>query len=722
MKALLLTTGAGPVEGRLLSNAAAAGHTVDVLDVSGPSWLSYTAPGKRPALYRWMAQGPWRDSSNQVARVMRRMTGAGRYDLVLASGLGACAFASRFVEEDFAPLLWRGDLDFSAAREHATADVHRLAAAVDRLLLDDEWEFDKALSKGSRAAHLLHPRPAPVAHAGADADAPTLLDTSAQTPRVLLLHPERFDADRVASQERALRTALADMPGAELAVASASSLLRARDLLAGRDLRSLARTRLRGATHVVLVGSSRDHAAVADLLVAEGHADRLVLEDALGMHAWLRLHPQVRSGRGLRLVAELRASLAGEPVSGSAPHPAWVREPVPDLLRAYGAAMDRRVDPLHEDLAALRHEDSLEVFFATTPLEDRTDGARPLRVRAMAEAMDATAPAVRISSVPAVFARRAALVRRALDAGRPAGLMYGENSTSPISDPMVAEGLAELMGRVRAASGRAVWFVRDLHWLDDLEGYLVDDGHRSQVRTAGLRELELMAGAADALAAPSVESGVLFDDLLRRHGRSGHDWIPVPPGVEPSAVVDETAARPAEEDGVTLLYAGGVGSVYGLDLYLEAAAGLNADVRLDFVVRVGERAHLEELLERHGLDDRPGVRITTVPLEWHVPLTRSVVGSVLLGSGYAALAFPFKTMSLVERSHPILCFSDMAIADLVRGEGLGTAVERDVASVRAGLQRLVTEGAPGMAAAQHAHSWAVRMAAVRAAVGLEPVL
>lgn len=721
MRALLLTTGAGPVEGRLLRDAERNGHDVDVLDVGGLRWLRRAAGLPSARLYDWAGAPALQEAGNQIARSMRRVTQAGRYGLVLVSGLGACGFASRFVEEEFVPLLWRGDLDFSGARVQATADAHRLAMSVDRLFLDDEWEFDKALSKGSRAAHLLHPTPAPLVPAAEDAQSFPLLATPDPAPRVLVLHPERHDADRVAAQVGALRAALADVPGAELEVASASSLVRARDLLAGRDLRLLARTRLRGATHVVLLGSSRDHTAVADLLVAEGHGDRLVVEDCLGMHAWLLLHPQVHSGRGLRLAAELRACVAGEPASAPAPHPALVREPAPDLLQAYAAAMDRPVDPLHEDLAALRHDGPLEVFFATTPLEDRTDGARPLRVRAMAEAMDTQAPALRISSVPAVFERRAALVRRALSAGRTAGLMYGENSTSPIADPTVARGVAELMGRVRACGGRAVWFVRDLHWLEDLEGYLEDDEHREQVRAAGLGELELMAEAADALAAPSAESGVLFDDLLRRHGRQGHDWIPVPPGVEARAAVDGSAWGPAEE-GVTLLYAGGVSSIYGLDLYLEAAAGLEQTVRLDFVVRAGERSCLEELIERHGLGGRPGVRVTTVPLEWHVPATRTVVGSVLLGSGYAAMAFPFKTMSLVERNHPILCFADMAIAPLVRGERLGVAVERDVASIRAGLRRLVAEGAPGLSAARRAHGWAARMAAVREAVGLEPVL
>ena len=85
-----------------------------------------------------------------------------------------------------------------------------------------------------------------------------------ETPSVVVLHPEHVDADRLAAQMEALQTAVDTVPGASLRSLSASALYRTRDLVAGRAFDAVAATRLGGATHVVLVGSSRDHAAVGE--------------------------------------------------------------------------------------------------------------------------------------------------------------------------------------------------------------------------------------------------------------------------------------------------------------------------------------------------------------------------------------------------------------------------------------------------------------------------
>ncbi|TFI19613.1 hypothetical protein E4A41_14470, partial [Micrococcus endophyticus] len=93
--------------------------------------------------------------------------------------------------------------------------------------------------------------------------------------------------------------------------------------------------------------------------------------------------------------------------------------------------------------------------------------------------------------------RRARVVAEAVEAGRPLGLFYGENSTSPIPDPRVTAELADLMRRFSAAGGRSVWFVRDLHWLDEIEGYLEDADARRDVQERGLAELDALQAAAD---------------------------------------------------------------------------------------------------------------------------------------------------------------------------------------------------------------------------------
>ncbi|MGW8491891.1 hypothetical protein ACWGKE_01235 [Micrococcus luteus] len=678
---------------------------MDVIDVQGPSWLRFTGSGRPVPLFRWIAQWPLRDSSNQVARVMRQVLERGAHDLILASGLRACGFAGRYLEAEFVPLLWRGDLDFSAVRRHSEEDFAAVTRAVDRLFLEDEWEFDKALSKGSWSAHLRHPR---------RALPPELLPPLAEefeTPSVVVLHPEHVDADRLAAQMEALQTAVDTVPGASLRSLSASALYRTRDLVAGRAFDAVAATRLGGATHVVLVGSSRDHTAVGELLVGTGFAERLVVEDTIGSGAWAAGHPGVRTGRGLRLVTELAAALRG----GPEPHSAvdTVDAGTTDLLAAYRAAMTGRVDRTFEDLAVLRHDGPLDVFFSTSPLEDRTDGARPQRVRNMNDALSEPAAALRLSSVPGVFDRRLRVLDEALAAGRPLGLLYGENSTSPIPVVRVTAALADVMARFSAGGGTSVWFVRDLHWLDEIDGYLEDADARRDVQERGLAEFDAMAAAADRLAAPSAESGAGFDALLARHGRGPVDWLPLPPAVSPANTVPADAPAIGEED-VTLLYAGGVGGIYGLGQYLTAVGTLDPQVRLDFVVRTGERSVLEDMLAEHGLADRPGLRITTVPLEWYVPATRTVVGVVLLGGEYARFSFPYKTMSLIERGYPVLCFADMGIADFLERNRVGLGVARSSEAIRAGIVALVRDGAPGMAEAQRSQSWAVRVATARA--------
>lgn len=705
MRYLMITAGFGVAEARLVDDARRNGSTMDVIDVQGPSWLRFTGSGRPVPLFRWIAQWPLRDSSNQVARVMRQVLERGAYDLILASGLRACGFAGRYLEAEFVPLLWRGDLDFSAVRRHSEEDFAAVTRAVDRLFLEDEWEFDKALSKGSWSAHLRHPR---------RALPPELLPPLAEefeTPSVVVLHPEHVDADRLAAQMEALQTAVDTVPGASLRSLSASALYRTRDLVAGRAFDAVAATRLGGATHVVLVGSSRDHTAVGELLVGTGFAERLVVEDTIGSGAWAAGHPGVRTGRGLRLVTELAAALRG----GPEPHSAvdTVDAGTTDLLAAYRAAMTGRVDRTFEDLAVLRHDGPLDVFFSTSPLEDRTDGARPQRVRNMNDALSEPAAALRLSSVPGVFDRRLRVLDEALAAGRPLGLLYGENSTSPIPVGRVTAALADVMARFSAGGGTSVWFVRDLHWLDEIDGYLEDADARRDVQERGLAEFDAMAAAADRLAAPSAESGAGFDALLARHGRGPVDWLPLPPAVSPANTVPADAPAIGEED-VTLLYAGGVGGIYGLGQYLTAVGTLDPQVRLDFVVRTGERSVLEDMLAEHGLADRPGLRITTVPLEWYVPATRTVVGVVLLGGEYARFSFPYKTMSLIERGYPVLCFADMGIADFLERNRVGLGVARSSEAIRAGIVALVRDGAPGMAEAQRSQSWAVRVATARA--------
>ena len=97
----------------------------------------------------------------------------------------------------------------------------------------------------------------------------------------------------------------------------------------------------------------------------------------------------------------------------------------------------------------------------------------------------------------------------------------------------------------------------------------------------------------------------------------------------------------------------------------------------------------------------------------------TVVGVVLLGGEYARFSFPYKTMSLIERGYPVLCFADMGIADFLERNRVGLGVARSSEAIRAGIDALVRDGAPGMTDAQRTQSWAARLSTARAAVGLD---
>lgn len=711
MRVLFLVSHYGPAEASLVDNATACDHQVDILDVQGPGWLQRSAPQNRRGLNRWATYWPMRSARNQVARMVREVLDQGAYEAVFALSLPAAGFAARHLEDEFVPILWRGDLDFSAARTLLTEDVQDLTAAVDRIFLQDEYEFDKALSKSSRSAHLLHldPRGALVVSA-------PLLDHRGTAPRVVMLHPEGVAEDRSEAQAGMLRQ-VAEHHGGTLTALSASALYRKRDVSRRRPLASTAAGRLEGFTHVVLTGSSRDHQAVADLFLDAGDGDRLVVEDTIGMGYWATERGFVRTGRGARLAGALHEVLEQEAGVASPDGPGGPAESAPtggrpeqDLLQAYLAAMGRPVDRSYEQLRVHQDNGPLNVFFSTSPLEDRTDGARPQRVRNMATALDRQSPSVRLYSTPSVFERRAKLVEGLLAAGRPAGLLYGENSTSPIPFEHIPGAVAALAQTMRRHGGRSAWFVRDLHWLEEFDGYLDEPERRARMQDDGLRELRVIEASVDVLAAPSEAAGAGFNALLKRHGEPARTWFPLPPAVAPQNVATGLPeAIGAGDESTTLLYAGGVSELYGLDEYLAALTGLDESLLLDFVVRPLEVDRLHTMLEYHGLQDRPGLRVITESLEWYVPRSQRSIGAVLLGGSYARFSFPYKTMSLIERGYALLCFEDMAIADFVRDRRVGLACPRSQEGIREGIEALVNADLSGLAQAREQETWEARV-------------
>ncbi|WP_189351079.1 hypothetical protein [Zhihengliuella salsuginis] len=664
-----------------------AGHTVDVFDAPSAQWLRRRAYHPAKVVPDWVRSWTYRSTGNAINSFYRLLVEGGDYDDVVTSGIAAGGAMARHCERGFTPLLWRGDLDFSSARVVLTEDFEALTSAAGRILLEDEYEFDKALSKGSNSAHLLHStRPV-------DSLRPLLQPPSAagagQYPKVAVLHPERMSEARLEAYRRML-DAVAQRYGGSAEAVSAASLYRLRDAQRNRRFDDIASTRLEGFTHAVLIGVSRDHSSLADAFDAPATRDRFVVEDTIGMGFWADRAGFGRTGRGARLGEVLDEVLSGGSESGADPvqpadtvtPPTTSDDPMVPLRRI----MERPVPRLYEELRAVEADGPLDVFFSTSPLEDRTNGARPQRVRNMAEALDERSPAVRVYSTPGVFERRADLIHRLLRGGRAAGLLYAENSTSPIPFDTTLNGLERLFAEFRAAGGRSAWFVRDLHWLEKDADFLDDPERKQEFIKRGLRELSIAGQGTDVLLAPCDASAVGFESLLAGLDDAEYRWAAMPP-----AVADANAVTPHANasETTTLLYAGGVGSFYAMDSYLQAITSLPTErFRFDFLVRPAEVENLVGFLAAHGLEDDARVAITTDELDVYAPREGVTIGTVLLDSEYARFAFPYKTVSMLEKGFPLLTYSDMAIADFVESNEIGTTCERTAASVAEALEAM----------------------------------
>lgn len=690
---LLLTRSPGPAEAQVFSSLRNAGHEIHVFDVNG-QWFR---GGDRVPL--WMKGYRLRRSALATSYMTRFIEAKG-VDRVIALGLEAAAFAAENVVIPFVPWLMRGSLDFSAARTALADDFAALNTATDRVLVDDEWEMDKAGAKGSTVAHLLAPLLL--------GDGQPVLSADSGT-RVALIHPHVMDAGRVETYRENLSAAL---DGAETVAVEVESLYRGRDLSRGRLLGPTLKTRLGGYSHVVMVGTSRHYAAVLGCL--HGQWDRVIVEETIGNGNLARDLGLPQVARGLRISAELQRMVGAGAPSAAIERPASSRTVThdEDLLPALDQIMERTVSRDFEELAALQGTGPLDVFYSVAPLQDRTNGARPQRIRNMAEAFDRPEAAIRLYSSGGGFRRRAEAVRRLIAEGRPIGVFYGENSTSPIASKDAVDDLELLMDEIRAAGGRCAWFVRDLHWLDEVDGYLDDEAMRSELTARGLQELRQIGDRAEMLLAPSEASGDGFNRLLTAHGETARTWVPLPPAVAEANVVDAGGLHPVAE-GATLLYAGGMNSVYGMDDYLAAVSDGSTGYFLDFVVRDEEADYLRACLDRHGLLDQERVRILTVPLDLYRPRTAVCLGIVLLDSDYARFSFPYKTVSMIERGFPVLCYQDMGIAEFVREHRVGIDCERTTESIRAGIEHLVAAGAPGLDHTRTSETWDGRVRTVR---------
>lgn len=671
MTVLMLVSSAGAVEGSVVTAYRQAGRELLVFDVKKLCFLGAHAP-QAPT---WLEIGGG-SRSVLTTRYFERLFSDHRIDVVLAVGLSAGAYAAQALGGTaYISMLARGELDFSARRTGHVNQFRAIQRSAKALVLENAWEMDKAAAHGSRLPHAQWPRAA--------AKSERILNRGLSEARVAVVGAEgsRGDGERVAVLMKEVHQSI------DATFLPIEGLYSTRDLESGRGLAGTMRYRLGAFSHVVLLGNSREMDSIA--LALNGDADRVVMEATIGnkMLASSINLPEESVGSQASLVARMWSLISGRvAMNGSI------------VVEPSGRLSDRMDQLTTDDLPEWYEElwpglgtsgQDFNVFATVAPIEDRSNGARPQRIRNFSDALRESSRCVVVTSNERLLERRQKLVSALVQGGSIPVLVYGENSTAPMARYDVMEDFARLLVSLGQLGARVGWFVRDLHWLSKEAQHGRSDRDLASVVARGLHELEEIESAGGVLFAPNGESGAEFNRLLIEAGSRARAWVPLPP-----ALAAANCFEPVEgEAGTTLVYSGGIGHIYSMDDYISALSYVIDDPRLkaDFVIRPEDEEGLRSSLAKVHLADHPSIRIFAGELSSYMPVTRNAVGIVLLESGYGASAFPYKTVSMLERGFPVVCYSDMAIAEFVRSRGVGVTVPRGVGDLVSALLALASK-------------------------------
>jgi len=552
--------------------------------------------------------------------------------------------------------------------------------------LEDQWEMDKAISKNSRIPHLLMRYPA----------APRRSYLTSDSGNVAIIYPKALKR-KAEHLRRAARDAFNE--NIKTGLVDIKNLYTQDELIKGHDLYDVLEKKLSKYSYAIFLGTGPHHSTIIRALVHD--KQRIVVEQTIGMAHVSEQIDLPHRARGLGCIRLMKDIISSSEE----------RSPVSDVLQEESSQNDflvtlqelwnRDAEQHFEELPAFLEEGPLNVFFSAGTLQDMTKGARHQRVRNI---HDAFLPlnTLNVFGRHPLPNRRLKAARKMLAKGRRAGIFYGENSTSPM-DRTVNTELSDFLKEFSRCGGRSMWFVRDLHWLEKFSNSPWTAERRTEMISDGLYELHEVGDRSDILAAPSHSAGEGFNALLEAVEDKPREWHPLPPAVQPQNILDDRAL--ISRDGITLLYTGGISEIYGMELYLSALSQLSESVLLDFVVRKPEAAPLREALDRLGLLDTERTRILHTTMDLYRPRTSRTLGMVLLDSRYAKFAFPYKTVTMIERGYPILCFSDMGIADFVTSNRLGCAVERSAEAIHEGISALIKDGAPGIEKIRKEETW-----------------
>lgn len=619
--------------------------------------------------------------SSLIRERLHTLDSESRPNLVVALGFEAATTAvERFKGAKLLTIFMPGDLDFGGRNRRRTASFDRICSSSEALVLLNEWEMTKAISHGSTIPQFLwNP-------------AKNSLDLSPFTTDngdVAVVYDSRQRDVNDLEKEPAI-VALQEVVetlGASVRFMESNAFYWYKDFMASRSYSGTVSLRLRGISRLFFWDDDADSIAAYSGIVDSPYS--IFVRPTVGASLQSRELQQV--------TVASPATWAYSLVSPERLATSKTSSPAPDVGRPLWEILDT---VLEESTLPWFWEDygdveSFAIFPSVAAVENRSDGARPQRIRNMFLALSKDSLTLQLNFDQRVLSRRELLIRDYTARGIRCDFVYGENSTNPVRSKDGIIRMYRLLDYLSAYQKTpSAWFVRDLHWLDD---DIVSAENAREVRDAGKFELERLSRSFGTLFSPSRESAHLFNRLAAEEIDIEFTDDELPPGVNLANCVRIEGETP----GVTLLYSGGIGTAYKMPSYLDAiekylkkgTSGLRGNLLFfDFLVRPAEQHVLLEELKERGIAEHPDIRILNGDFDSYEPKTQQTVGVLLLESDYAASAFPYKSVSYIEKGLRFLAFRGSPVERFFGPTGVVISCETDSTALVATLEQLAQAG------------------------------
>ncbi|OFO97018.1 hypothetical protein [Corynebacterium sp. HMSC034H07] len=543
-------------------------------------------------------------------------------------------------------LMMPGDVDISSRRKKRLNQFKGISRSSAALIFFNAWEMYKASSIGSEAPHFLW-------DINADGSSVNWNLSQSDENRIVVFYDHTKRGTVSSIEDLGFNGLASGLGTVDVHLQPVNSFFWYSDLQIGRKLTNTAALRTSGFTDAIFVDNDAESLS-AIACASDDNAGSLFATHSVE-------HELISYGKNSIEVGSVPHILSRFVGTNSPSAKACVS---PDyfsgrpLIEVLNLALAGGLPRYFEDFGDAT---SLNIFFSVAALENRSNGARPQRIRNMYLAMARESQPIHLSFNPSILERRVKLIKYLIDEGVEFKFFYGENSTNPIFEfdgPLIVSRLVDYLSH--ESTLKSLYFVRDVHWLDET----LQESGQIDAKTLRFGEFEFrrFSKSLGGLIAPSVESGKHYSELATRFFELQFIDDELPPALSPRNIAPASLESEPDDSRVTFVYTGGVSKLYSMETYLRALKEIvlvaDRQVYADFVVREEESQLLEDWLMELGLNGLEEIRILTESFEYYNSRTTRNIGILLLDSEYGKNAFAFKAVSYLERMIPFIVYKD----------------------------------------------------------------